>query len=97
MLTLGGESDRHGQRLGLGSTLSKSWRKGITVLHTALDDLARDVLRDLGRLGQGSPFGDQSGHVGTGCEVSSAGEGLDIEANEGLLDVLPDPAASRSR
>jgi hypothetical protein len=48
MLPLGRESDRYGQRLRPGSALAKGGRKGVAVLPTRFEDLARDVLCDLG-------------------------------------------------
>ena len=58
MLPLGGESDRYGQRLRPGPALAKGGGKGIAVLHTRFEDLARDVLCDLGRLCEGSSLSD---------------------------------------
>jgi len=93
--SLGWKSYRYGQRLGLGSAPSKGRRKRVAVLHHDSMILRATSCAISGCLGQGSSLGDQSGHVGTGRPVSPVGERLDIEANEGLLDVLPDSAASR--
>lgn len=64
------------------------------MLHTRLEDLARHVLGDLGCLGQGPALGNESGDVGTRGQVSPVAQGFDIETNERLLDILPEPPHS---
>jgi hypothetical protein len=63
------------------------------MLDTGLEELARHILRDLGRLGQRSALGDEPWNVRARGQVPAACKGLDVEANQRLLDVLLQPAS----
>jgi hypothetical protein len=83
--------------MGLGAPIAEGGRQRVTVLDAGLEDLAGDVLRDFGRLRKGPPLGDKSRDIRAGRQVSAAGERLDIEVNESLVNVLANSVSSVHR